>query len=237
MTRIARVVMPDVAHHITQRGIRRSNVFLDEADRQMYLDLFLENSRRFFLRILAYCLMTNHVHFVAIPRRKDSIWKTFHRCHSAYAMAFNKKYGFNGHLWQSRPFSCVLDEAHQWSAVRYVELNPVRAGMVLHAEDYRWSSARAHCGIHDDPLVDPDWPPIGSIVDWQAWLRDGSETPDVDRLIRENTTTGRPCGNEEFVKLVGSTLKRDLGKKKPGPKVKHTSKEDATEWTSDEIQI
>ena len=237
MTRIARVVMPDVAHHITQRGIRRSNVFLDEADRQMYLGLFLEDSRRFLLHILAYCLMTNHVHFVAVPERKDSIWKTFHRCHSAYAMAFNKKYGFSGHLWQSRPFSCVLDEAHQWAAVRYVELNSVRAGMVLLAEDFRWSSARAHCGIHDDPLVDPDWPPSGSIVDWKAWLRDRSEIPHIDRLIRQNTTTGRPCGNEEFVKLVGSTLKRELGKKKPGPKVKHVPKEDATEWTSDEIQI
>src|SRR5205085_8821132 len=115
-----------------------------------YLHLFTENSRRFSLCVLAYCLMTNHVHFVVVPEKKDSIWKTFHRSHSIYAMRFNAKYGLCGHLWQGRAYSCVLDEAHLWAAVRYVELNPVRAGMVRFAEDYPWSSAAAHCRMDDD---------------------------------------------------------------------------------------
>src|SRR5262249_45529203 len=97
MTRIARVVIVDAPHHITQRGIRRSPVFLDESDRQTYLSLFLNNSRRFSLKVLAYCLMTNHVHFVAVPRRTDSIWKTFHLSHSIYSAVFNRKYGTSGH--------------------------------------------------------------------------------------------------------------------------------------------
>ena len=227
--------MPDVPHHITQRGIRRSNVFLDESDRQTYLKLFVENSRRFRLRVLAYCLMTNHVHFVAVPGQKSSIWKTFHRCHSIYAPIFNKKYGFSGHLWQGRPFSCVLDEAHQWAAIRYVELNPVRAGLVGCAEDYRWSSAKAHCSLHDDPLVDLEWPPSGRISDWSGWLRDGEENVTVN-LIRESTFTGQPCGGSDFIKLIGGCLQRDLGRKKPGPKRKHHEESQAPTWAPDEIQ-
>src|SRR2546423_10990700 len=89
MTRTARLVVPDVAHHVTQRGIRRLEIFRDHSDREKYLLLFNQTSRRFSLRVLAYCLMTNHVHFVVVPERKDSIWKTFHRCHSIYAMNFN----------------------------------------------------------------------------------------------------------------------------------------------------
>jgi REP element-mobilizing transposase RayT len=146
MTRIARVVMPDMAHHITQRGIRRSNVFLDELDRQTYPTLFIENSRRFQLQVLAYCLMTNHVHFVAVPKRRDSIWKTF-----------------------------------------------------------------------------------------QNWLRNGDDTAEMDRFIRESTFTGQPCGNEDFVQLVGNTLQRELGKKKPGPKPK-PSQDGTRLWASDKIR-
>src|SRR5438552_3548605 len=145
MCRIARVIIPGSPHHVTQRGIRRFDIFREKADRDLYMDLFAKNSRRFGLRVCAYCLMSNHVHFVAIPERQDSLWKTFHRCHSAYAVEFNLKYGLAGHLFQGRPFSTVLDERHFWSAIRYVELNPVRAGMVRHAEDYVWSSAVAHC--------------------------------------------------------------------------------------------
>ena len=181
MSRMPRVVLPGVAHHITQRGVRRSNVFLENADRHLYLDLFLENCHRFLLHVLAYCLMTNHVHFVAIPERRDSIWKTFHRCHSVYATKFNMKYEFSGHLWQGRPFSCVLDEAHLWAAALYVERNPVQR-------------------------------------------------------IREDTLTGRPCGDPEFVRHVEQALGRDLSPKKPGPKPKETDLQpDPTLWPNDEI--
>lgn len=203
MTREARLVIPDAPHHITQRGVRRCAVFLDDSDRKTYLDLFLQNSRRFLLRILAYCLMPNHVHFVAVPGNPDSIWKTFHRCHSIYATEFNSKHGFSGHLFQGRPNSSVLDDAHQWAAMRYVELNPVRAGMVSKAEDYRWSSARAHCGIQDDPLVNRNWLPSGAFEGWQQWLIE-TNSKEADHEIREKTFTGQPCGDAAFVKLIRS---------------------------------
>ena len=207
MPRMARAVLPDAPHHITQRGIRRFNVFLDEEDRRTYLELFRENCHQFGLRICSYCLMTNHVHFVAIPKHMDSIWKTFHRCHSIYARRFNQKYGLTGHLWQGRPFSCVLDEAHRWAAVRYVELNPVRARMVGRAEEYPWSSARAHCGLGNDPLLDAGWPPPKTIEDWKAWLLDDNDVT-LERSIREHTFTGRPCGDDAFVRTVEQALHR-----------------------------
>ena len=116
MPRIARVVLPGIPLHITQRGIRRLNVFGNDSDRHLYIDLLQESCRRFHLRICAYCLMTNHVHFVAIPEYKDSVWRTFHRCHGTYAKHFNMRYAFTGHLWQARPFSCALDEEHFWGS-------------------------------------------------------------------------------------------------------------------------
>jgi putative transposase len=217
MPRIARAVLPDVPHHITQRGVRRSNVFFDSADYETYRDLIQESSRQYGLRICAYCLMTNHVHIVAVPERPDSIANTFQRCHGMYARRFNKKYGVTGHTWQARPFSCTLDEAHFWAAVRYVERNPVRAGMAYRAEDYSWSSAQAHCGLVSDDLLDGGWPPEGVIQDWSRWLGEGYDVR-MERSIRDRTFTGRPCGDDDFVRRVEVALDRQLSPKKPGPK-------------------
>src|SRR5262245_13690826 len=112
MPRIARVVAPGMPHHITHRGIRRSDVFWEDSDRLYYLDLFRVACRTFLLRVWAYCLMTNHVHFVAIPEHVDSIYKVFHWSHGNYDKYFNRKYGLSGNLWESRPYSAVLDESH-----------------------------------------------------------------------------------------------------------------------------
>ena len=217
MPRIARVVLPGIPLHITQRGIRRLNVFGTDSDRQLYLDLLRESCRRFQLRICAYCLMTNQPHFVAIPEYKDSVWRTFHRCHGTYAKHFNMRYAFTGHLWQARPFSCALDEEHFWAAIRYVERNPVRAHMVDCAEDYRWSSAASHCGLRQDTLLDPEWISPNGIHNWREWLS-ASNAGRIDRRLRDRTFTGRPCGSETFVKDAEQRLGRHLAPQKPGPK-------------------
>src|SRR6266446_2953558 len=140
----ARVVVPEVPHHVTQRGIRKSDIFLEAADYRKYTDLIIENSRKYGVVIRSYSWMPNHVHLIAIPLHPDSFAKTFRRAHSIYARWFNRKYGLSGYLWQDRYFSCPLDEAHFWAAMRYVERNPVRAGLVSKAEDYPWSSAAFH---------------------------------------------------------------------------------------------
>jgi putative transposase len=219
MPRIARVVLPGVPLHLTQRGIRRFDVFRDQADRQLYIRLLGGSCQRSGLRICAYCLMTNHVHVVAIPERKDSVAKALHRCHGVYARLFNLKYELSGHLWQARPYSAALDEQHLWAAIRYVELNPVRAGMINRAERYAWSSAAVHCGLKRDLLIHPEWASLDLIPDWKKWLEIGNK-PEVDQLIRERTFTGLPCGSDLFTRGAEHRLGRNLMPRKPGPKRK-----------------
>ena len=218
MPRTARVVVPGMPHHITQRGSRQSNVFRDESDRSLYLEQLIDSCHEFLLRIIAYCLMTNHVHFVAIPEREDSIQKVFHRVHGTHAQRFNKKYELVGHLWQERPFSCVLDEGHFWNAIRYVERNPVRAGLVNRAADYRWSSAAAHCNGEDDPVLSSTIR-LERHFDREEWLGE-NENLETNKIIRQCTATGRPCGDDDFVKRVERITQRDFTRKPPGPKPK-----------------
>ena len=222
MPRIARVVVPGLPHHVTQRGNRRADVFFDDADRRRYLFLLGQYAERHGLAIWAYCLMTNHVHFVAVPAAAESLGRAFRDAHQAYASWLNRKMRESGHLWQGRFFSCVLDDPHVWACVRYVERNPVRAGLVARAEDWPWSSAAAHCGLCADGLLRPvqmPWP----VPDWPAYLRE--EDDGVVAAIRRQTTTGRPCGSRLFVEHLESALGRLLRPRKRGPKPKKSKKE------------
>jgi len=196
-------------YHITHRGVRRSDVFWDDSDRLNYLRLFRTACELFHLRICAYCLMSNHVHFVAIPDRLDSIAKTFHWCHSTYDREFNRKYQLTGNLWEGRPFSALLDQEHLWAAVKYVEQNPVRAHMVEDPCDYEWSSAKAHCGLTRDALLDPDFPPPGIIPDWKSWLAVENDEK-TNAFIRKRTAAGRPCGNQSFIASIEHLSGRKL---------------------------
>jgi len=146
MPRIARAVVPECPHHITQRGNNRQGVFFVADDYRLYLDILREQSRRYGLEVHAYCLMANHVHLVATPHGADSLAKAVGRTHWRHSQAINRLHGRSGHLWQGRFYSCALDRPHFWAAVQYVERNPVRARLVRRAWDYAWSSAAAHCG-------------------------------------------------------------------------------------------
>jgi putative transposase len=208
MSRIARVVIPGLPYHVTQRGNRREDVFFCEADWQKYLDLVLEYSVQFGLQILAYCLMTNHLHLVCIPLLATSLSKVFKPVHSRYVQYFNKRLCISGRLWQGRFFSCPMDNDHLRAAIRYVERNPVRAGIVSRAEDYPWSSAAAHCSMQLDRILSP-LPELGlpQASKWSSWLAD----PEDERLlkrIRHHTRTGRPIGDDQFVKNIEACLGR-----------------------------
>jgi putative transposase len=133
-----------VACHITQRGVDRRETFSSGDDRHTYLDLLRQNLEDTNVRILAYCLMSNHVHLIAVPGRPDSLSVLMRRVHGRYAQYYNARVGRTGHLWQNRFFGCMLAPSHLWAAVAYVELNPLRARMVRRAEDYVWPSAVAH---------------------------------------------------------------------------------------------
>ena len=142
MPRIARIVAPGLPHHVTQRGNYRQNVFDDDSDRRRYLLWLKEYSHRYDLSILAYCLMSNHVHFIVIPQNDDSIARAFNAAHMLYSQYHNKKINITGHLWQGRFFSCVLDDRHLIATARYIERNPVRALIVKKPYEYIWSSAK-----------------------------------------------------------------------------------------------
>ncbi|MCP4642701.1 MAG: transposase [bacterium] len=219
MSRVARVVVPGFPHHVTQRGNRRADVFEVDADREAYLRFVKRYASRHGLAVWAYCLMTNHVHLVVVPSREDSLGLALRDAHTVYAMHFNTRTELSGHVWQGRFHSCPMDEPHLWAAVRYVERNPVRAGLVDRAEDYRWSSASAHCDLRKDPLLSDNFPPPGVVEDWKKWLSDGDDDEAVGR-VRAHTHTGRPCGSPVFLDQLESLLQRVLRPKKRGRKPK-----------------
>ena len=217
MSRIARVIVREAAHHITQRANGRRYILATDEDRQVYLDLLRHYTAQYELDVTGYCLMSNHVHLVAVPKRSDSLAQAMKYTPGRYALYWNIRQTSSGHAWQSRPYSCPLDERHLWEALRYAELNPVRAGMVKEASEYRWSSAAAHCG-----KAAPD-----ALLKMELWRRDGDEgrwrvllgeevTAEFLEAIRKNTHTGRPLGSEEFVKEMERLLLRRLRPDKGG---------------------
>ena len=157
MARMARIIVPNIPHHLTQRGNYRQIVFDTNNDRVQYLSWIKEYSERYGLKVWAYCLMDNHVHFIVVPSDTDSLAKTFNQAHMRYSQYHNEKIGKRGHLWQGRFYSCPLDEVHLYASVRYVEMNPVRAGIIEKAEDYAWSSAKSHIQGIDNPILSRDF--------------------------------------------------------------------------------
>src|SRR5688500_1488219 len=154
MARLARIVVPDVAHHVTQRGNRCQDVFFSEADYAAYRDLVADACGRQAVRCIAWCLMPNHVHLILVPPTPESLRAALAEAHRRYSRRINIAHGWTGYLWQGRFSSYPMDGPHLATAIRYVELNPVRAGLAARAEDWRWSSARAHISGKPDGLTD-----------------------------------------------------------------------------------
>jgi putative transposase len=169
----------------------------------------LDYSEQYEVKIWAYCLMTNHVHFVMVPRDEVGLSLTMKAVQQAYSTYFNHRQGQTGHLWQCRFFSCVLDEPHLYRCIRYVERNPVRASMVERAEQYFWSSASAHCGMSTDLLLTDDIPFVVDVEDWGAWLAEDEEEESI-AVLRRHTVDGHVCGSESFTDELGRALNRNL---------------------------
>ena len=216
MPRIARVVAVDTPHHVTQRGNGRHEVFFTDNDRLVYLSLLQQHSRHLNLKILGYCLMPNHVHLIVMPHTQDSLPRALHQTHGRYATYLNSRRSASGHVWQGRYYSCPMDDDHLWCALRYVERNPLRAGLVGRPEDYPWSSARSHVSSDCDPLVDPaEWGARWTAAEWQEFLHYPSADRDADH-VRRNTQCGRPLGTPEFVRELERQLARPLEIRKGG---------------------
>ena len=217
MPRALRIVVPCFPHHVTQRGNYKQKVFYTQKDYMLYLEWLSEYTNKYELSIVAYCLMPNHVHFIAIPTYEDSLANTFSVCHSRYASYLHKKKNLKGHLWQGRFFSTVLDDIHLYAAVKYVELNPVKAGLVKCAWDWPWSSAAIHIKKENPILALNKVYDILDIPDWKSYLHEKDDTAIVS-VLEANTRSGKPCGETTFFKklekLLGKTLMTSYGRKK-----------------------
>jgi putative transposase len=193
--------------------VRSLPIFDSDADRREYLGLLAEQGERFGLRFLAYCLMTNHVHLVVIPAEEESLARGIGEAHRLYTRMVNSRQGVRGYLFQGRFHSCPLDEAHLVAAVRYVERNPVRAGLVQRAWEYGWSSARYHVGRRKTDPILCDAEELEGIGNWRELLR---SDPAELSLLRERSRTGRPCGSEEFIRRAERVTGRRLRALSPG---------------------
>jgi putative transposase len=189
MPRAPRLVVPGVPHHVTQRGNRRQATFFCDADYALYLSLLRFRCARAGTTVWAWCLMPNHVHLILVPAKEDGLRAVLAPVHTRYTAEINRREGWRGHLWQGRFASFPMDEAHVHACLRYVELNPVRAGLAARAEDWRWSSARAHLGVGGDGLTD-----LASgrarVEDWRAFLGQGLAASD-HKAIRAAEASGR----------------------------------------------
>jgi putative transposase len=215
MARLARVVIPGLPHHITQRGVRRMDVFFSDEDRTEYLKHLAEQGKRFGVTYLAWCLMTNHVHLIAIPEEEQGLARGIGEAHRKYTRYINFRENWRGYLFQGRFHSFPLEAAYLLAAVRYVLRNPVRAGIARRPWDYRWSSAKWFVGAQaDDPLAIPS-DMLADITDRCAFL-----LHEEDSLgeLRRHTRTGRPLGSESFLTRLEHLTGRVLRPRKRGPK-------------------
>jgi putative transposase len=220
MGRFNRVVAIDVPHHLTERGNGRRFVLEAEADRTVYLKLLRRELQPLWRRphrILPHV----YIHLIAVPHKADGLAQALKQTHGRYASYWNAIHQSNGHVWQGRYYSCPLDQSHLWEAMRYSELNPVRAGLVWEAELWPWSSAACHCAAkeHDDSLTLETWRKQWTPTTWREYLRAG-ETEARLAVIRQRTHTGRPLGTQEFIQDLEKMTQRRIALQKRGPREK-----------------
>jgi putative transposase len=216
LARLARLVIPGVPYHVTQRGNRRERTFFEDGDFALYRDLLGEAARRAGTAVWSYCLMPNHVHLIVVPADEDGLRRTFADAHRRYTGFINARHRWTGHLWQGRYGAVAMDEAHLAAAARYVALNPVRARLCDHAEEWEWSSARAHIAGQDDGLVEVA-PLLQRHGDFAAFLG-SKEDQQATRALRMAETTGRPVGSGEWVARIEQLTGRALAPRKRGRK-------------------
>ncbi len=217
MARLPRIVVPDIPHHITQRGNRRQMTFFDTEDYQEYLKCMRQACTQYGVRIWSYCLMPNHVHLIVVPSSVESLAKAIGRGHECYTRYINFKKKWRGYLWQGRFSSFPMDHGHLYECMRYVELNPVRAKMVEMPEDYKWSSARAHMKLIEDSFLDDLDLVVSKVADWKKYLLEAVQK-DVLNNFKRHENSGRPLGPIEFLKNLEAKLGIQLIPRKPGPK-------------------
>lgn len=210
MTRIARVVSIGYPHHVVQRGNNKERIFFEHTDRERYLLLLKKYSDKTKSPILAYCLMTNHVHLLVRPKAEGSLSQMMHGMASCYAQFVNNKYTRTGHLWENRYYSCIVDnESYLWAVARYIEQNPRRAKLVEQEEDYCYSSARAHLGIIKDDILGEELFSDKQRKEYEQFLHESMPEAEI-KAIRRTARIGQPLGSQNFIEKMERQLHRKL---------------------------
>ncbi len=217
MARLARVVVPNLPHLVTQRGNGRARVFFSDDDCAYYLALLKSACAAARVRVLGYVLMPSHVHLILAPRDRDGLRKALSAVHRAYAGRLNARRKKTGHFWQGR-FGCVaMDNDHALSALRYVLMNPVRARLCAKPEQWWWSSAKAYLKARDDGLTETAFL-RGLCPDFKTLLAKSPEHEMAEMHLRRAETIGRPLGSAAFLDKLERKLNRPLKPAKRGPK-------------------
>jgi putative transposase len=226
MPRTTRLIIPDVAIHVIQRGNNRADCFRQDADRLVYMLHLRELSRKHGCLVHAYCLMTNHIHLLVTPTSHSACTSLMRDLGQRYVQYFNRRYGRTGTLWEGRYRSCLAESArYVLACYRYIELNPVRADMVSCPGEYAWSSYRSNVGDRTDPFVTPhaEFESLGATLaarqsTYRAVVADGLD-PALVGAIREATNSGYPlCG--EGLRQTLSAAGHKLERGRPGPRPK-----------------
>ena len=218
MARLARAVFPGIPHHVTQRGNGRQRTFFSDSDYRLYRDLLAEHCEAAEVELWSWVLMPNHVHLILVPRDEDGLRRALAPVHRRYAGAIHARMKRTGHFWQGR-FGCVaMDEAHLAAAIRYVLMNPVRAGLTQGVAEWPWSSARALLGLEDEGLT-----AVGPVLERYpdlAGLLEAAEDEERTLRLRRAESVGRPIGSEEWLEELEGRTRRRFKRNKPGPKVR-----------------
>jgi REP-associated tyrosine transposase len=214
---MARISIANIPHHVTQRGNAGQFLLAADSEKKVYLDLLQKYLRLCSVALAGYCLMSNHVHLILVPSEPDALAVALKQIHGRFASFWNATHCSNGHVWQGRFYSCPLDDAHLWIALRYVERNPVRAQLAHRPEHWKWSSAAVHCGTQ----IAPSWLAMDkfsrrwTVQSWTDYVAEIESDAHL-RTIRKSTHTGRPLGPEEFVREIEMTTNRNLLPQKAG---------------------
>ena len=210
MPRIARIIGVGYPHHIVLRGNNKETVFLEKEDFEKYLSLLESYSIEKEAIILAYCLMSNHIHLLVKPLEELSLSKMMQGVSLCYTQYFNRKNMRTGRLWESRYHSTIIDkERYLWAVSCYIEKNPVRARIVKNAQDYPYSSGRAHVlgksyKLLSEPLFDK-----GELSNYMIFMKGEEEKAELEK-IRKQTRLGKPLGEDKFIDKLSEKLGRKL---------------------------
>jgi putative transposase len=219
MARLARIVLPGIPHHITQRGNGRQQTFFSDDDYALYFDLLKKHAAATGVAVWSWVLMPNHVHLILVPQDQDGLRACLSKVHRAYAGHIHAREKRTGHFWQGR-FGCVaMDEAHLMAAIPYVALNPVRARLVQRAVQWKWSSTHALLNPAKGDGMTDTGPVLERMEDFTAMLNAGEDDA-ASQALRRAETIGRPLGNDAFMAQIEAMNGRDPRAQKRGPKGK-----------------